>query len=121
MYSYFLIVSICLTVFGIAYTYFTYRNKERLALIDSGLNLDFFRKAIQRQNHFLLAFGIIFIGFSIGIIGGFFFEKYLLLNYNPKDYRNYPQAYLSMVTLFMGIGMLISFYTIRKLNKDQSQ
>ena len=119
MYSYFLITSICLTVFGIAYTYFTYRNKERLALIDSGLDLDFFKNSIRRQNNFLLAFGIIFIGFTIGITSGFFFEKYLLLNFNPKDYRNYPQAYLSMITVFMGIGMLLSFFIIRRLNKNQ--
>ena len=65
MYSYFLIVAICLTVFGIAYTFFTYRNKERLALIESGLDLSYFKKTIHRQNNFLLAFGIIFIGFSV--------------------------------------------------------
>ena len=118
MYSYFLIVAICLTIFGIAYTYFTYRNKERLALIDSGLDLDFFRKSIRKQNNFLLAFGIIFIGFSVGILTGFFFEKYLLLNYNPKNYHNYPQAYLSMITLFMGTGMLVSFYIVRRLSKQ---
>lgn len=119
MYEYFLIVSICLTVFGIAYTFFTYRNKERLALIESGLDLAYFKRTIHRQNNFLLAFGIIFIGFSLGIAGGFFFEKYLLLNFNPKGYRNYPQAYLSMVPTCMGIGMLISFLIIRKLNKSQ--
>lgn len=119
MYSYFLIVAICLTVFGIAYTFFTYRNKERLALIESGLDLSYLKKAIHRQNNFLLAFGIIFIGFSLGIASGFFFEKYLLLNFNPKGYRNYPQAYLSLVPTFMGIGMLISFFLIRRLNKDQ--
>ena len=120
MYSYFVIISICLTIFGIIYTYFTYRNKERLALINSGFDLDSFKRAIQRQNNFLLAFGIIFIGFSLGIVCGFFFEKYLLVSFNPKDYRNYPQAYLSMVTAFMGISMLISFFTIRRLNKDLS-
>ncbi|MEL6538150.1 MAG: DUF6249 domain-containing protein [Bacteroidota bacterium] len=119
MYSYFLIVAICLTVFGIAYTYYTYRNKERLALIESGLDLEFFKKAIRRQNNFLLAFGIIFIGFSMGILSGFFFEKYLLQNFNPKGYRNYPQAYLSLVPTFMGIGMLISFFIIRRLNREQ--
>lgn len=117
MYSYFLIIAICLTIFGIAYTYFTYRNRERLAFIDSGADIDLFKKMIRRQSILLLSFGIVFIGFSIGIISGFFFEKYLLINYNPNNYHNYPQAYLSMVTLFMGIGMLISFLINRKLNK----
>ena len=118
MYEYFLIISICLTIFGIAYTYFTYRNKERLALIDSGFDMEFFKKSIHRQNNFLLAFGIVFIGFALGITLGFFFEKYLLLNYNPKNYRNYPQAYLSMISFFMGMGMLASFLIIRRFNKQ---
>lgn len=119
MYEYFIIISICLTIFGIAYTYFTYRNKERLALIESGLDMAFFKKSIHRQNNFLLVFGILFVGFSLGIIGGFFFEKYLLLNYNPKNYHNYPQAYISLLTLFLGIGMLVSFFIIKKSNKNK--
>lgn len=81
------------------------------------MDIEYFRKSIQRQNNFLLSFGLVFIGFSIGIASGFFFEKYLLANFNPNSYRNYPQAYLTMVTLFMGIGMLFSFLIIRKLKK----
>lgn len=117
MYSYFVILAICLTVFGIIYTFFTYRNKERMALIESGLDIAYFRKTVQRQNIILLSFGLIFIGFSIGVFSGFFFEKYLLENYNPKDYRNYPQAYISMVTFFMGLAMLVSFFLNKRLRK----
>jgi membrane protease YdiL (CAAX protease family) len=117
MYSYFLIIAICLTIFGVAYTYFTYRNKERLALLESGLDMDFFKKNLQRQNIFLLSFGMVLIGFSIGVLTGFFFEKYLLANYNPNEYRNYPQAYIVLVSLFMGIAMLISFFINRRLNR----
>lgn len=115
--SYFVIIVISLTIFGIAYTYFTYRNKERMALIESGVDIEYFRLKTQRQHIFLLSFGLIFIGFAIGLISGFFFEKYLLENYNISDYRNYPQAYLSMIPLFMGLAMLISFFINRKLKK----
>ena len=118
MYEYFVIIAIALTVFGIAYTFFTYRNKERLALIESGLDVEYFRRKTQSQNIMLLSFGLIFIGFAIGVLSGFFFEKYLLENYNPKDYRNYPQAYISMVTLFMGLAMLISYFINRRMKKQ---
>ncbi len=118
MYAYFVIITISLTVFGIAYTFFTYRNKERLALIESGLDIEYFRQKTQRQNIILLSFGLIFVGFAIGVLSGFFFEKYLLENYNPKDYRNYPQAYISMITLFMGLAMLISYFVNRKMKKQ---
>ena len=115
--SYFIIIIIALSIFGISYTFFTYRNKERMALIESGIDIDYFRIKTQRQNIILLSFGLIFIGFALGVLSGFFFEKYLLENFNPKDYRNYPQAYLSMITLFMGLGMLISYFINRKMKK----
>ncbi len=117
MYAYFVIITIALTIFGIAYTFFTYRNKERLALIESGLDIEYFRRTTQRQNSILLSFGLILIGFAIGILSGFFFEKYLLENFNPKDYRNYPQAYLSMVTFFIGLAMLMSYFINRKMKR----
>lgn len=118
MYAYFVIIAIALSIFGISYTYFTYRNKERMALIESGIDIEYFRLKTQRQNIVLLCLGLIFIGFAIGVLSGFFFEKYLLENYNPKDYRNYPQAYIIMVTLFMGLAMLASYFVVRKLKKQ---
>ncbi|WP_373515350.1 DUF6249 domain-containing protein [Persicitalea sp.] len=117
-YSYFVIIAVCLTIFGMVYTHLTYRYKERAALIDSGLDLDFFRKTLRRQNLMLLSAGLVFIGFSIGVVCGFFFEKYLLINYNPNDYRNYPQAYISMVTLFMGTAMTVAYFLNRRINKQ---
>lgn len=120
MYEFFILLAVALTIFGIAYTFFTYRNKERLALIESGVDIEYFRRKTQRQSVFLLSFGLIFIGFAMGVVTGFFFEKYLLENYNPKDYRNYPQAYLSMITLFIGLAMLISYFINRRM-KNQNQ
>ena len=89
-----------------------------MALIESGIDIEYFRLKTQRQNIMLFSFGLIFVGFAIGILSGFFFEKYLLENHNPKDYRNYPQAYLSMVTLFVGLAMLVSFFINRRMKKE---
>ncbi len=114
MYEYFVIIAIALSIFGIAYTYLTYRNKERMALIESGIDIEYFRLKTRRQNIMLLSFGLIFIGFAIGVLTGFFFEKYLLEHHNLKNYRNYPQAYIIMVTLFMGLAMLISYLINRR-------
>lgn len=112
--AYFVIISAFLSIFGTVYTYLSYRNKERLALIDSGLSPDTFKQMLQGKNKTLLVYGLAFIGFSVGIISGFFFEKYLLENYNPNSYRNYPQAYLTMVPLCIGIALVISFYLNRR-------
>lgn len=115
--AYLIIIALCLTVFGIFYTFLSYRNKERLALLESGLDMDFFRLNQKRQNVFLLTFGMIFLGFSIGVLSGFFLEKYLLENFNPNHYRNYPQAYLISVAFFVGLFMLLSFIINKKNNR----
>lgn len=115
--AYFVIIAVFLSIFGTVYTYLSYRNKERLALIDSGLSPDTFKQMLHGKRKSLLVFGLAFIGFSLGIIGGFFFEKYLLVNYNPNGYRNYPQAYLTMVPLCIGIALVISFYLNRRNDK----
>lgn len=114
----FVIIAICLTIFGVVYTYFSYRNKERLALLESGLDMEFFKKSLQKKQLFLMSFGMVFIGFALGVLTGFFFEKFLLIHYNPNEYRNYPQAYIIMVALCTGIAMVIAFFMNRKLNRD---
>jgi hypothetical protein len=108
------IIAVFLSIFGTVYTYLSYRNKERLAVIDSGLGPDAFKQMLQGSRKSLLVFGFVFIGFALGIISGFFFEKYLLVNYNPNGYGNYPQAYLTMVPLCIGIALVISFYINRR-------
>ncbi|WP_160144133.1 DUF6249 domain-containing protein [Chryseolinea soli] len=115
--AYFIIIAVFLSIFGTVYTYLSYRNKERLALIDSGLSPDTFKQMAQGKRRLLLVFGLVFIGFSLGVVVGFFFEKYLLINYNPLGYRNYPQAYLTMVPLCIGISLIISFYINRRNDK----
>jgi MFS family permease len=115
--AYFVIIAVFLSIFGTAYTYLSYRNKERLALIDSGLSPDTFKQMLHGKGKSLLVFGLVFIGFSLGIIIGFFFEKYLLMNHNPNGYRNYPQAYLTMVPFCIGIALVISFYLNRRNDK----
>ena len=115
--AYFVIIAAFLSIFGTAYTYFSYRNKERLALIDSGLSPDAFKQMARGKQKYLMVFGLVFIGFSFGILSGFFFEKYLLTHYNPNNYRNYPQAYLTMVPLWVGIFLITSFYVSKRNDK----
>ena len=113
--AYFLIIAIFLSTFGTAYTYLSYRNKERLALIDSGLSPDSFK--LNGRSNFLLVFGLLFIGFAFGIMFGFFLEDYLLSHYNPTSKGSYPQAYLIMVPFCVGLSLLTAFLIVRKNGK----
>ena len=112
--AYFLIIAIFLSTFGTAYTYLSYRNKERLALIDSGLSPDSFKQALKGKSNFLLVFGLLFIGFAFGVICGVFLEDYLLSHYNPTGKGSYPQAYLVMIPFCAGLALLSAFFIIRK-------
>lgn len=114
MIAYLLILSVPLTIFAIVYTYLSYRNKERLALINAGLDPTAFTKIAPGK--LLLVLGFVFLGFSLGIIAGFFLEKYLSIN-DAGHRRYYPQAYLSMITLCLGIAMVISFYVTRRMER----
>lgn len=111
--AYFVIIAIFLSAFGTIYTYLSYRNKERMALIESGLDPASFKS----KSSLLLTSGLLFLGIAAGVIIGFFFEKYLLLNYNPYNYRNYPQAYLTMVPLCVGVALIVAFLFNRKIEK----
>lgn len=115
--AYFVIIAAFLSIFGSVYTYLSYRNKERLALIDSGLSPDAFKQTSQGKSKLLLIWGLTFIGLAAGIISGFFFEKYLLMHHNSNHYRNYPQAYLAMIPLCTGVALIVAFYINRRGDK----
>jgi len=106
--AYFVIIAGFLSVFGTAYTYLSYRNKERLALIDAGFSPDMLKDIADRNGRRLVTAGCVFIGFAVGIIVGFYLEQHLLTNHNSNNYRNYPQAYLTMVPLCTGTALIVA-------------
>jgi hypothetical protein len=104
--AYFVIIAGFLSVFGTAYTYLSYRNKERLALIDAGFSPDMLNYIADRNGRRLVTVGLVFIGIAVGTIVGFYFEQHLLANHNSNNYRSYPQAYLTMIPLFIGTALI---------------
>ena len=61
------------TFFGIAYLFFTTRNKERLALIEKGETAAIFNN--EGNRYVGLKIGIAFIGVSIGILLGYLHQS----------------------------------------------
>lgn len=93
-----LIVLALLTVFGIFYLYFTSKNKERMALIEKGMDPNL------AKSDFWVQIGIIAAGASSGLIlGGFLPTKF---GYGPL-----------IAIMFAGIGLVV--YNIYRKRKSR--
>jgi len=114
-------VSLFATVFGIVYFLLSYRNKERIALIESGADADlFYAKKKKRTNVFMLSLGLVSIGLAIGIFLGFIFERVMINIENADKYADYPQGYFAMIFLFVGLALIVSHQISRKYEKEEN-
>lgn len=97
-------------IFGIVYVYLTTRNKERLALIEKGADASLFNTGRKRGlSPFVLNLALLAIGIGIGVlIGG------LLAQTGMDEDVSFPAS----IFIFGGLGLLISFFLNRKLEKD---
>ena len=96
-------------VFASLYVHLTTRNKERLALIEKGASPELF-KSRSDINYGYVGFklGMFFIGIAFGLVAG-----YLLASSGMQE----VPAYFSMIFLFGGIGLVVSFLLQGKLLK----
>lgn len=90
------------TVYGIFHLYV--RRKERLALIDKGLTASIFNSEANVSPS--LKWGIFFIGIAVGFLLG----EMLVQTTRMEE----GIAYLSMIFLFGGIGLVTYYFIARK-------
>jgi hypothetical protein len=101
------------TIFGIAYVFLTTRNKERLALIEKGVEASLFNTKGSKFSiaKFILNIALLFIGIGIGI----FLGNYLSINLDMKEEVAIP----SMLFVFGGLGLVVGFFITRSLEKKE--
>lgn len=95
------------TVYGIFHLYV--RRKERLALIDKGLTASIFNSEANVSPS--LKWGIFLIGIAIGFLLG---EVLVQHTHIEKGI-----AYLSMILLFGGIGLVTYYFIARKHKRKE--
>ncbi len=99
------------TVFGIVYVAVSASNKEKLALIEKGLDINLLKsKTTTHGRYDALKFGLLLIGFAVGLLLGNVLESYTSIQEEV--------AYFSMIMLFGGISLLL-YYTIMKRIKPE--
>jgi hypothetical protein len=96
------------SIFGIAYFYYTTRNRERLALIEKNADASIFKiEPVNIFKKFSIKLGMLFMGGGIGVLVG----NILTVSTRLEE----PVAYLSMIFVFAGAGLISSYFVARKL------
>jgi len=97
-------------IFGIFYL----RNKERMAMIERGMEPDNNLPAQRRSNPaFSLTFGLLLIGSGLGL-----FIAYMINHYALSDEEN-PAIFFSLIAFFGGIGLLTSYFIEKRANRKK--
>lgn len=105
-------VLILLVIFGsltsvtLGLVYLRNRNKERLAMMEKGLDPSVLKDEFKTNGNFALKTGIFLIGIAMGIIaGGIAADLYIF----PHD-----TSYFAFIFLFGGISLVVSAFIDRK-------
>ena len=96
-----------LALFAILYVYWTTRTKERLALIDKGLDARVFKTECNKYG--LVKWGVFLIFAAVGV-----FTAYLL-----AQVINEVAAYFSMILFFGGVGLIVAYFVTSTMAKKE--
>lgn len=108
-------ITFFLMIFGIVYLIYSTRNRERLALIEKGVDASIFlegkAKGVPAWKVFVVNLAFLLIGSGVGI-----FVALLITTYTSLDD---DAVYPSIIFIMSGVGLLIGFGTAKDLDKAQ--
>ena len=101
-------------IFGIFYLMYSTRNRDRLALIEKGVDASIFMKGRRESTPmwkvFILNLAYLLIGSGLGIFIALLITTYTDLNNGA--------VYPSIIIFMAGIGLLIGFNKSKDLDKN---
>lgn len=101
-------------IFGVAYLYYSTRNRERLALIEKGMDASVFLKGRERAQPIwkvlIVNLALLLMGIGAGVmIGGILAQV---------GGVNWDIAMPGSIFLMAGTGLLIGFFITRKMDRE---
>ncbi|WP_289664187.1 DUF6249 domain-containing protein [Flavobacterium panacagri] len=107
-------ISLFLMIFGIVYLIYSTRNRERMALIEKGVDASIFMQGkanrVPAWKIFVVNIAFLLIGSGVGIFIGLLITTYTSLD----DGAVYP----AIIFIMSGIGLLTGFKTAKDLDKE---
>ena len=95
--------------FGIVFIIFSARNRERMAMIEKGVDpKDFMRGKPNVYN--ILKWALLIIGVGLGVFLGSLLETYTSISEEA--------AYFAPILLFGGLGLFIAFLITKNAKED---
>jgi hypothetical protein len=98
-----------LALFAILYVFWTTRTKERLALVEKGIDANIFKKDPVGKRLDLVKWGIFMIALAIGVVTGFLLSNAI----------NEVVAFFTMILLFGGLGLIVAYFVTNALAKKE--
>ena len=112
--------------FGVFYLYFSTRHRERMGLIEKGVDASLFSgaKAVKSSRQrvtsfrFALKSGTLIMGTGVGLIISFILYHWI----GPMGYNGIEALYITgVIFVFGGLGLVLGYYMGRKLDKEDSK
>ncbi len=102
------LVPVSMFAMVVAIVYLSHRRKERMEMIKKGVSMDDLYKGHHHFDATALKWGLMAIGIGIGVLMG----KILIVNHIFE--KGSMPAYFSMICLFGGVGLIISYFIEKK-------
>lgn len=106
-------ISLFLTIFGIVYLFLSTRNRERLALIEKGVDASIFMgdksKSSSMFKLVLLNLALLSMGIGVGVFVVLILSTYTALDQNA--------LYPAMIFLSSGIALFVGFNMTKKMEE----
>jgi len=106
-------VGLFLLIFGIYYL----RNKERMAMIERGMEPQTNFPKKQDNRSFSLTFGLLLIGAGLGLFIAYLLD-YLVFS-SRFHYVDTTAIYFALIAIFGGLGLFISYLIESKSNQKK--
>ena len=102
-------------IFGIFYLFFSTRNKERLALIEKGVDAKIFMQGERKKSTLtgsiiVLNLALLLMGIGLGIFLGLIIDTYTSINEDA--------VYPAMIFIMAGVGLFTGFNITKKLDNE---
>lgn len=108
-------VSFFLMVFAIVYIAITTRNRERLAMIEKGVDPKLFTpepRPVHISTYATFKWGLFMIGLAIGLFVGAMLDEYTDMPDGPM--------YMSMILAFGGLALILAYLFRPRMEKNKA-